>query len=232
MEAVRLHRPDPDKRSVTRALRLSLVLSVALAAVLLSLLQKYKVTPETLMHRISQIMPTEMGLRAHFLKFSEEDGRIRMVKLVNLSGLPMLSGARAKEHYCRRWLSTRLLADYRRLDSSGSSAIPQVGVQYSQFVDSDDAYFNFGMALPQPLRKETAITLTVGCKADDHLRKTIRFATDPSIPRIVVNSTCERCGLGPELCAVRVAPPIIYLRDKAREEEGRELAALGGDGRN
>ena len=38
MEAVRLHRPDPDKRSVTRALRLSLVLSVALAAVLLSLL--------------------------------------------------------------------------------------------------------------------------------------------------------------------------------------------------
>ena len=38
MEAVRLHSPDPDKRSVTRALRLSLVLSVALAAVLLSLL--------------------------------------------------------------------------------------------------------------------------------------------------------------------------------------------------
>ena len=38
MEAVRLHRPDPDKRSVARALRLSLIVSVALAAVLLTLL--------------------------------------------------------------------------------------------------------------------------------------------------------------------------------------------------
>ncbi|MBA3479937.1 MAG: PAS domain-containing sensor histidine kinase, partial [Lautropia sp.] len=38
MEAVRLQRSEPDKRAVTRALRLSLVLSVALAAVLLSLL--------------------------------------------------------------------------------------------------------------------------------------------------------------------------------------------------
>ena len=38
MEAVRLHRPDPKQRSVTRALRVSLILSVALAAVLLSLL--------------------------------------------------------------------------------------------------------------------------------------------------------------------------------------------------
>ncbi|MGE3606117.1 MAG: PAS domain-containing sensor histidine kinase [Lautropia sp.] len=38
MEAVRLHRSDADRRSVTRALRLALVLSVAFAAVLLSLL--------------------------------------------------------------------------------------------------------------------------------------------------------------------------------------------------
>ena len=38
MEAVRLHRSDTDRRSVSRALRLALVLSVALAAVLLSLL--------------------------------------------------------------------------------------------------------------------------------------------------------------------------------------------------
>ncbi|MET0507433.1 MAG: HAMP domain-containing protein, partial [Burkholderiaceae bacterium] len=38
MEAVRLHRPEAERRSVTRALRVALIGSVALAAVLLSLL--------------------------------------------------------------------------------------------------------------------------------------------------------------------------------------------------
>jgi transcriptional regulator with XRE-family HTH domain len=195
-------------------------------AVLLSLLSKYHVTAETLMHRISQIMPTAFGLHAHFLKFSEEGARIRMVKLVNLSGLPMLSGAQAKEQYCRRWLATRLLSEFRAAQRTPNAITPHAGAQYSQFVDSDKIYFNFGMALPQPLRPETVITLTVGCKADDRLAKTIHFATDPSVPRIVVSSTCERCRLGPESCAVRVAPPMIYLRDKAKEDARQALESL------
>jgi hypothetical protein len=195
-------------------------------AALLSLLKKYDVTPETLMYRISQIIPTEFGLRAHFLKFSEEDGRIRMVKLVNLSGLPMLTGSQAKEQPCRRWLATRLLAEFREAETRQKESGPLVGVQISQFADTDDAYFNLGVALPQPLRPQTAISLTVGCKADDQMARTIRFAHDPAVRRVVVGSTCERCGLGPEACSVRVAPPVIYLREKATEEARLELESL------
>jgi nitrogen fixation/metabolism regulation signal transduction histidine kinase len=62
MEAVRLHRPDPDKRSVTRALRLSLVLSVALAAVLLSLLAVASGNNELLQHHYGLLLWLNVGI--------------------------------------------------------------------------------------------------------------------------------------------------------------------------
>ncbi len=62
MEAARLHRPDPDKRSVTRALRLSLVLSVALAAVLLSLLAVASGNNELLQHHYGLLLWLNVGI--------------------------------------------------------------------------------------------------------------------------------------------------------------------------
>ena len=62
MEAVRLHRPDPDKRSVTRALRLSLVLSVALAAVLLSLLAVASGNNELLQRHYGLLLWLNVGI--------------------------------------------------------------------------------------------------------------------------------------------------------------------------
>ena len=62
MEAVRLHRPDPDKRSVTRALRLSLVLSVGLAAVLLSLLAVASGNNELLQHHYGLLLWLNVGI--------------------------------------------------------------------------------------------------------------------------------------------------------------------------
>ena len=63
MEAVRLHRPDdPDKRAVTRALRLSLVLSVALAAVLLSLLAVASGNNELLQRHYGLLLWLNVGI--------------------------------------------------------------------------------------------------------------------------------------------------------------------------
>lgn len=217
------------RKAFTAALRAFFRLPTWQPEALLSLLSTYKVTPETLMNRISQLMPTEFGLRAHFLKFAEEDGRISLEKRVNLSGLPMLAGVHAKEQYCRRWLATRLLGEFRSAQHAGRTTSPYVGVQFSQFADTDDAYFNIGMALPQTLSPGTVITLTVGCKADAGLFKAIRFANDVSIPRLVVNGTCERCGLLPEACGVRAAAPLIHRRDTNKQEERRELERLMRD---
>ena len=152
---------------------------------------------------------------------------MRVAKVVNLSGLPMFSGVHAKEQFCRHWLGTRLLVEFRgSQERLGGRSTPHVAAQYSRFVDSDDAYFNFGMALSQPLRPETAISLVVGFKADERLLKVIRFAKDPTIREMTVNSTCERCGLAANACADRAAAPLIFMREQARGNERQELDHL------
>jgi hypothetical protein len=170
-------------------------------------------------------MPIEFGLPIHFLKFSEEQGHYRLAKQVNLSGLPTLSGVFANEQYCRRWLATRLLSEFRERERGGV-VTPLAGAQFSRFASTHEEYFNFGIASRQTLRSSMAISLIVGCKVDDKLRDVIRFAGDASVPRIIVGGTCERCGLGHDLCSVRAASPAIFLKEVARQEQFRELKAL------
>lgn len=207
------------------------------------LLETYQVTPETLMYRFSQLIGHEFGLRAHFLKFSVEHDRVRLLKQLNLSNLRIPAGIDADEHYCRRWLSTRLLLDLgrrqrrrtrpaagrgaRRADPARLDAI--VKAQHSTFVDRpDEQFFCFGMSLPEPLRPDLNISLTVGFRVDEAFRRTVRFVADPAIPHIVLNGTCEHCPLSARDCAERAAPPVLYQQELARADLQRELHALAG----
>jgi transcriptional regulator with XRE-family HTH domain len=215
------------RNALAKDLRAFFKLSTWQPDVLLGLLGKYNVTPTTLFTRIGQLLPTEFGLRGHLLEFEEEESRISLVNEVNLSTRPAFSGIYVKEHHCRRWLGTRLLGEFRARMTSVQAAPFLVGVQLSRFNERENVdFFNLGIALAHPLRRQVAVSLVVGCEADDHLMATIRFAADPAIHRPIVGGTCERCGFGPELCAERAAPPTIFLRDQRRSEESRALQAL------
>jgi transcriptional regulator with XRE-family HTH domain len=194
----------------------------------LALLDKYQVTPETLMYRFSQLIGQQFGLQAHFLKFSVEQGRVRLLKQLNLSRLRIPAGIDADEHYCRRWLSTRLLTELGARQRRSKRALgPIVRAQHSTFVDRpEEAFFCFGMALVEPLRPDLNISLVVGFRADEAFLRTVRFARDPAIPRVILSGTCEHCPLGPRQCAERAAPPVLYQQELARVELQRELHAL------
>jgi hypothetical protein len=66
---------------------------------------------------------------------------------------------------------------------------------------------------------------------DEAFRERVRFWSDPEVPEVAVNLTCERCGLTPEECQDRVAPPTIFRQEREREAQARALAELlaGGD---
>ena len=51
------------------------------AEVLLRLLDEHDVTAETLMYRFSQLVPSQFGLPAHFLRFNDDGSDLRLVKL-------------------------------------------------------------------------------------------------------------------------------------------------------
>jgi XRE family transcriptional regulator, fatty acid utilization regulator len=199
------------------------------AEALLHLLDTYRVTPEALMYRISQLIANQFGFRAHFMKFTDHDGNLRLMKALHLASPRVPSGLPAQEHYCRRWLGTRLLVDLRERQrrQPKRSTAPLVGVQYSKFAGDDSpGYLDIGLALPQPLDPAVNISLTISLEVDEKLLKTVRFVRDRTIPQVLVNGTCERCPLLPDECVDRVAPPAIYNRELERHEQEQELAAL------
>jgi transcriptional regulator with XRE-family HTH domain len=198
---------------------------------LTGLLERHDATPETLMYRLSQLAPGEFGLRVHFLKFVDDDGTYRLVKQLNLSELPVPPGHGGAEHYCRRWLTTRLLSElaaWQEAHPRGRPA-PAPGVQVSRFVDGEDEYCCVGLAQPMPLRPDVNISLTLGFRVDAAFRKAVRFARDPAIPHAVISTTCERCPLDAAACDDRVAPPTLLRAAETRAAQARALAALDGE---
>ena len=195
---------------------------------LLRLFDKYDVTAETLMYRLSQIIPGEFGLRVHFLKFTENGGPYRLVKQLNLSELPVPPGHAASEHYCRRWLTTRLLQELGDWQHRHPKKAPHpvIGVQLSRFTEGTDEFFCMGLAQPMPLRPKSNISLTLGFRVDPAFTKAVKFAQDRTIPHTIISTTCERCPLDRDACRDRVAPPTVHQANLARQNRDRELELL------
>lgn len=218
------------RQSLTADLRAFFRLPTWQPEALLDLLDKHGVTAETLMYRLSQLVPSQFGLRPHFLRFNDEGGHLRLAKQLNLSQLTIPPGIDANEHYCLRWLSTRLLVELAAWQRRRPKQIrhPIVGAQHSKFVGGGAAFFCMGLAQPLPLRPDTNSSLTLGLSADEKFFKTVRFAGDRTIPHATINGTCERCPLSAAECDDRVAAPVGHLKNLARAERQRELQELAG----
>jgi transcriptional regulator with XRE-family HTH domain len=196
--------------------------------VLLQLLDKYRVSAETLVYRMSQLLPSHFGLHTHFFKFTDAGGAFDLIKQLNLTQIPVPAGIRAHEHYCRRWVSTRLLTEFRhwRERQPKTRIGPLVAAQHSRFVEGDQPYFCMGLAVPTPLTPEVVNSFIVGFHDDAKFAKTVRFAKDRTIPSTIIGTTCERCPLAAEACSDRAAPPILYQQAVAHDNQRRAIAIL------
>ena len=85
------------------------------------MLDDYDVTPETLLYRFSELVPRHFDLKVHFLRFNESNGVYRVHKHLNMNELSLPTGFDLREHYCRRWLTVRLLREL----SSETAAWPR-----------------------------------------------------------------------------------------------------------
>ncbi|MCS6912339.1 MAG: helix-turn-helix domain-containing protein [Myxococcota bacterium] len=193
---------------------------------LLELLAEYQVSSETLMYRLSQLLPGEFGVRPYFMKLQEHHGQLQLTKQLNLTGLPLPSGLSRHEHYCRRWLGSRLLHQL----GPGRARGPLAGALRAQLVGRDLALLCLGLAQPQPLRPGANAAFSLWLPADEALRKVVRFCQDPALPEVTIGRTCESCPLTPAECSERAAPPTRYLERLARVDRQRELRELTGRG--
>jgi transcriptional regulator with XRE-family HTH domain/Zn-dependent peptidase ImmA (M78 family) len=196
---------------------------------LTAMLAGYEVTPEMLLYRFSEIIPESFGLKMHFLRVQRGDVRYRLVKRLIMNRLPIPSGLALYEHYCRRWLTTRLLREMMDGSPAGPETWrdqPLVGVQMSEFLDTRDRFLELGFARPLALSPHVGSSVVVGFRAEADLDRTIRFAGDPAVPFVVVNETCERCPLTAEQCAVRAAPPSLVQEQRLHDERQQAVTNL------
>ncbi len=191
------------------------------------LLLKYRVTPEMLLYRFSELIPQFFGLKLHFLRFHNLKDRYQLVKQLNMNNLLLPNGLSLRENHCRRWLALRLLRKLENSESPGYDLdTPLVGGQISEFLDSHEQLLSFGFARPLSLLPDVSSSVVIGFRIDSDLHSIIQFARDPALPIVVVNETCERCPLKRNQCAVRAAPPTILEQAKHKAKQKKALKQL------
>ncbi|HKY05082.1 MAG TPA: XRE family transcriptional regulator [Blastocatellia bacterium] len=190
-------------------------------------LDRYEVTPEIFMYRLTELLPQNFGMKMHFLRFNKEDSAYRLVKHLNMSQVLIPGGTGVSEHYCRRWLAIRILSDFDRDGANGAQPVrPKVDAQLSRFVDSDARFLCIAMARRLALTPSAVSSVSLGFKCDETFEQTVRFASDPAITRLDINGTCERCRLTDE-CADRAAPAFLLELQRTRREVEQALDSLG-----
>lgn len=193
-----------------------------------ALLARYRSTPETLLHRLTEILPIRFGLdELFFLRFTHpvpEAGVARrpvLTKVYNMSRVAVPHGLGLNETYCRRWPALR--------PAQPTGDATTIDLSRLHFQAEDAEFLVLTTSRPLALESNARSTVALGFLHDDNLRRAVRFADDPAVPRLEVDLTCERCGL--LACAERGAPPRHFLQEEAHARRVRAVAAVIADRR-
>ncbi len=194
---------------------------------LLDLPVRFGATPEMFFHRLSQLLPRFFGLtQMYFLRFEHysDTGRFRAAKELHFTRMHSTHSIGVNEHYCRRWVTMRLLQDLAAMRKPLDPQTVLAGAQRSKFPGSDGEYFSLSLATPNNLRGDVNTCVTLGFAMTDAFKEKVRFWNDPSIPDRLVGDTCERCAIAD--CTERASEPRILTRDTERARQAQALREL------
>lgn len=218
------------RREVLRA-RLESLLNLSTwaeaSAALASMLDQFQATPETLLLRMSNLLPHYFSVdQLVFLRFEQETGNpvVNLTREIHLSRLHNPHGT-TDEHYCRRWVSLTNLHELEEILRAKAYQGPLIRAQLSDYVDSQNSYFIMAFTRPLTPIRHLNHSVVLGILADEASRARVRFLNDPAVLHREVNESCERCRLTD--CRERVAPPIVLHRQQRIAGIKQTLLALG-----
>lgn len=185
------------------------------------MLDQLQATPETLLHRISNFLPHYFGIdQLFFLRFEHKpgDAHFELTKEMHLARLHSPHGITG-EHYCRRWVSLSILTELADQQQQGPVEKALLRAQISDYIDSQNAYFIFGLARPLTPIRDLNHSVSLGILLNEASQKRVRFLNDPAIIRRNVNESCERCRAID--CLERSAPPtLLHKRERIQVLKG------------
>jgi XRE family transcriptional regulator, fatty acid utilization regulator len=188
---------------------------------LLGLIEKYNVTPETLVYRMTNILPRHFGLKElFFLRISKNipSGQFSLNKELHLTGIHHPHGSKNQEDYCRRWVSATIFDDFNKSKSS------RIGKAQYSFYPDGQSYFVFAIAYQSGMKLQEQISISVGLKVNAQFKKKVKFHNDQQIQLKHVGTTCQSCPV--ENCEVRVAAPVKLLKYQSQLEKENKLALV------
>ena len=195
---------------------------------LLDLIDKYGVTPEMFFQRTTNLLSKRFGLnKFFFLRFNKKVDvpaySLSKELRLNISKNP--GGYVTGEHYCRRWVSIKLLEKMEKKIARSPKFFGYLADSLrSHFINSNDRFFNISVAKRRVLAPEEIYSVTIGFYCDAEMKKTIKFWNDPRISFRDVNDTCEMCDL--QRCKERAAPPLSLRKARNAEKLKESLEEL------
>lgn len=179
-------------------------------------MKKYTESPETIYQRMTNLLSKHFKINdLFFLRLSNKIGTesFKLTKELHLNQHQSPHANESDEHYCRRWVSVRVLQDFEKLKTQKSHVLDaQISVYPFQ---NYNEYFVVSSATQDPFNPELLRSVTLGVKLES-AKKKFKFLKNSDIPVKEVAVTCENCGM--ENCAERAAPPKRFLQKQKNQE--------------
>jgi XRE family transcriptional regulator, fatty acid utilization regulator len=180
------------------------------------LMDRFVVSPEILLHRLTNILPRYFGINElFFLRFNTQQGSevYELTKEMHLSGLQSPHSTMMNEHYCRRWVSITILQELAQEIKAGTYTQSLCRIQRSRYIGTDKEYLIISFAKPTVFGSSYHNSVCIGLLITEQLKKKVKFWNDPQIPVRMVGETCERCAATD--CKERVEKP-LYINQQQR----------------
>ncbi|AQG78711.1 helix-turn-helix domain-containing protein [Spirosoma montaniterrae] len=193
----------------------------------MALLDQFQATPETLLLRMSNLLPRFFGIDEFvFLRLEQENNSpvVNLTREIHLSRLHNPHGT-TDEHYCRRWVALTSLQELEEKLKQNTYTEPLLRAQLSDYIGSQNTYLILSFTRPLTPIKYLNHSVLLGILVNDASRSRIRFLDDPAIQHREVNESCERCPLTD--CRERVAPPTELKRQQRMAAIKQTLKSLG-----
>lgn len=168
-------------------------------------LRRYTESPETIYQRLTNLLPKHFGIKDLFfirLNYKPGSDSFKLTKEMHLNQHQSPHANETHEHYCRRWVSVRVLQNF---EAQKENLNHLMDAQISIYPFNDyKKYYVVSSATVDPFKPDQLRSVTLGVLFDS-AKKKVKFIQDESIPAKEVGVTCENCGI--ENCLERVAPP-------------------------
>ncbi len=180
----------------------------------LKVIESFNASPESFYQRLTNVLPQEFNIQnLFFLRFTHKakSNKFYLKKELHLSHHHSPHANETDEHYCRRWVSLKMLNDI-----SKSKKEHEFDVQISNYQDDGMKYLLLSSATKDPFKDNHYRNISVGLLINKQLQRKINFLADPKIKKQNVGVTCERCFI--EDCEVRQVPS-FFLEKEAKNKK-------------